>query len=74
MDIDELKKIISKFLICEPDQIENDTRIDATAIKGSVLILRMYSRINDCFNIEINDFQYINTFHDLLEAIKENSH
>jgi hypothetical protein len=70
MDELGIKKIISKFLFCKPQDINEDTIIDASTIKGSVLILRMYSRLNEFFETEINDFQYIVNYGDLLNELR----
>ena len=64
-----VKKIVSVFLKTQPDKIMNDTMID-TSIQGSVLFHRMIARINDSLNIEIENYDKIHTFQDLLDQIK----
>ena len=71
MDELGLKKIISKFLFCKPEDINENTIIDVSVIKGSVLILRMYSRLNEFLGLEINDFKYIVTYGDLLNELRK---
>ena len=48
----------------------NDTMIDTSVIQGSVLFHRMIARINDSLNIEIENYDKIHTFQDLLDQIK----
>ena len=65
-----IKKIVSVFLKTQPDKIMNDTIIDTSVIQGSVLFHRMIARINDNLNIEIENYDKIHTFQDLLDQIK----
>ena len=65
-----IKKIVSVFLKTQPDKIMNDTIIDTSVIQGSVLFHRMIARINDQLNIEIENYDKIHTFQDLLDQIK----
>ncbi len=65
-----IKKIVSVFLKTQPDKIMNDTIIDTSVIQGSVLFHRMIARINDNLNIEIENYDKIHTFQDLLNQIK----
>ena len=70
MNEDMLKKIISVFIKKPPQNIDNDTIIDNSVIKGSVLFHRMVSRINDFFNIEIDNYQNIKNYSDILNIVK----
>ncbi len=65
-----IKKIVSVFLKTKPNKITNDTIIDTSVIQGSVLFHRMIARINDYCNIEIENYDKIHTFQDLLDQIK----
>ena len=62
MEINNIKKIVSVFLRTNPESIEDDTIIDNTVIQGSILIHRMISRINDLYDIEIDDYSNLKTF------------
>ena len=66
----KIKKIVSVFLKTKPNKITNDTIIDTSVIQGSVLFHRMIARINDYWNIEIENYDKIHTFQDLLDQIK----
>ena len=66
---DELKAILAKFLKMNESQINNDTVIDSSVVKGSVLFHRMISRINDLYNIEIINYSSIKTYKDLISEI-----
>ena len=66
---DDLKKILSKFLRISPDEINDETIIDSSVMKGSVLFHRMISRVNELYQIEIMDYSSIKTFQNLLEVI-----
>ena len=70
MSNQKIKKIVSVFLKTQPDKIMNDTVIDTSVIQGSVLFHRMIARINDSMNIEIENYDKIHTFQDLLDQIK----
>ena len=65
-----IKKIVSVFLKTKPNKITHDTIIDTSVIQGSVLFHRMIARINDFLNIEIENYDKIHTFQDLLDQIK----
>ena len=66
----DLKLILSKFLKISIEQISEDTIIDSSVLKGSVLFHRMISRVNDLYQIEIKDYPSIKTYQDLLREIK----
>tara|TARA_Y100001970_G_C14030462_1_gene748319 strand:- start:572 stop:790 length:219 start_codon:yes stop_codon:yes gene_type:complete len=66
---EELKLIIGKFLKISHDQISDNTIIDTTVLKGSILFHRMISRINDLYGIEIKDYSVIKTYKDLIDEI-----
>ena len=60
-----LKKIVSVFLKNDPQEINDNTVIDNSAIRGSVLFHRMISRINDYYDVELEHYEKIKTFSDL---------
>ena len=66
---DEVKSILAKFLKITESEINNDTIIDSSVVRGSVLFHRMISRINDLYNIEIINYSSINTYKDLISEI-----
>ena len=66
---DDLNAIISKFLKIPESEINEQTIIDSSAVKGSVLFHRMISRINDLFDIEINNYSQIKTYKNLIDEI-----
>ena len=66
---DDLNTIISKFLKIPKSEINEQTIIDSSAVKGSVLFHRMISRINDLFDIEINNYSQIKTYKNLIDEI-----
>lgn len=66
---DDLNIIISKFLKIPKSEINNQTIIDSSAVKGSVLFHRMISRINDLFNVEIINYSKIKNYKDLIDEI-----
>ena len=66
----QIKKIISVFLKTDPNTIVRDTIIDTTVIQGSILFHRMIARINDYLKIEIENYEKIHTYEDLLNQIK----
>ena len=43
--MEDAKVIISKFLKVQPSEISNDTKIDSSATGGSIILLRMYSKL-----------------------------
>ena len=65
-----IKKVISVFLKKDPETIVEDTIIDTSVIQGSVLFHRMIARINDLLKIEIENYEKIHTYRDLLNQIK----
>ena len=66
---DELKSILAKFLKITESEINNDTIIDSSVVRGSVLFHRMISRVNDLYNIEIINYSSIKTYKDLISEI-----
>ena len=66
----QIKKIISVFIKKDPKTIVEDTIIDTSVIQGSVLFHRMIARINDLLKIEIENYEKIHTYSDLLNQIK----
>ena len=66
---DDLNIIISKFLKIPKSEINNQTIIDSSAVKGSVLFHRMISRINELFDVEIINYSKIKTYKDLIGEI-----
>ena len=65
----ELRSILAKFLKIDQEQIDDDTVIDSSVVKGSVLFHRMISRVNDLYNIEILNYSSIKTYNDLKSEI-----
>ena len=65
-----LKKIVSVFIKTTPEHINKDTLIDNSVIQGSVLFHRMISRINDYFDVEIENYNKLKTYSDLLKEVK----
>ena len=72
MHEDRIKIIIGKFLKVSPDLIKDDTIIDSSVLKGSVLFHRMISRINDACNVEIEDYASIKNYADIIKNIEKN--
>ena len=70
MEIYNIKKIVAVFLKVNPESIEDDTVIDNSAIQGSILIHRMISRINNLYDIQIDDHSNLKTFLDLINLVK----
>jgi holo-[acyl-carrier protein] synthase len=68
----EIKKIVATFIAKEPSEIFSETVIDKTAVKGSILIHRMYGAIANK-GYKIKDYQKIKTFGDLVNAIDAGS-
>ena len=66
-----IKSIVAKFLKISPDLINDNTIIDTSVLKGSVLFHRMISRVNEACNIEIKDYNKIKTYFDITEAVKK---
>ena len=70
MEENKIKIIIGKFLKVSPDYITEDTIVDSSVLKGSVLFHRMISRINDACNVEIKDYATIKSYADIIKKIK----
>ena len=71
MNEDILKKIVSVFIKKPSESITNSTAIDSSTIQGSVLFHRMISRINDSFQIEIDNYGELNNYEELCKIIKK---
>ena len=71
MDENKLKNIISKFVKLPPESITEETIIDNSVLKGSILFHRMISRVNDLYDIQIENYNQIHTYKDLLKSINE---
>ena len=71
MNEEILKKIISVFIKKPASIINEETLIDNSAIQGSVLFHRMISRINDHFQIEIQQYSKIKTYEDILIIVEK---
>jgi hypothetical protein len=70
MKENDVKVIVAKFLRINSDSINDETIVDSSVLKGSVLFHRMISRINDICNVEIKDYSSIRTYSNIIEAIK----
>lgn len=66
----KIKEIVAHFLKVDKDCIKNDTVIDRNAIKGSIMIHRMYAVISKELKCEIKGYDKIKTFSDLLEKCR----
>lgn len=65
--LQQIKKIIAVFLKVDPDSINSGTVIDRSAIKGSIMIHRMYAALSRDLNLTVKDYNKIRTLGDLLE-------
>ena len=70
MNEDLLKKIISVYIKELPEKIDDNSLIDNSVIQGSILFHRMISKINDQFNIELDHYDDLICYRDLLNAVK----
>jgi hypothetical protein len=70
MELINLKKIISVFIKLPTSEITGKTIIDTTVIQGSVLFHRMISRVNDVYDIQIENIDKIKSFNDLITQIE----
>ncbi len=66
--MDNIKKIISKFINKDILEITDETIIDKSVINGSILVHRLYSELNK-IGVEVHDYKTIRTFGDLLSRI-----
>jgi holo-[acyl-carrier protein] synthase len=66
--VQQIKKILATFLNVEEHTINNDTVIDRSVIKRSIMIHRMYAALSRDLKLEIKDYIKIRTLGDLLEA------
>ena len=64
--IDKIKVIVAPFLKVDEGSVTADTVIDRTAIKGSIMIHRMYAALSRELNNEIRYRDSIRTVGDLL--------
>ena len=71
MHENKLKNIISKFVKLPPESIIEETIIDSSVLKGSVLFHRMISRVNDLYDIQIENYNQINSYKDLVKLINK---
>jgi phosphopantetheine--protein transferase-like protein len=67
--LENLKKIVSTFLKVEPSEVNEETMIDRSSIKGSVLIHRMYSKLSSEGYHVSGRKELIRTFGDLIGAL-----
>ena len=65
-DDEKIRSIVSKFLVCKPEELIHTTRIDRTTIQSSVLIHRMFAELeNEGFSFENrNDISVFGDFFD----------
>ncbi len=76
----KIKEIVATFLKTTSERVAEDTIIDNTTIVGSIWIHRMYAVLARDLNVDIQDYQRIKTFGELVhrlnggpEAIKQES-
>ena len=67
--MDKVKKIIAHFIKIDPSEINHSTIIDYTAVEGSIIILRMYSKLAES-GYNFNNIGSIQTYGDLLKSIE----
>jgi len=70
MNEEMLKKIVSIFIKKPQQNINQNTIIDNSVIQGSVLFHRMISRINEYYEIELDNYDDIKNYDDLLNKVK----
>ena len=63
-----IKEIISKFINLDVNEIKETTIIDKRAVKGSILIHRLYSELSS-IGIDISDPKSITTYGDLIKQL-----
>jgi phosphopantetheine--protein transferase-like protein len=68
MNTHRVKEIVATFLKKEVDEIDDNTRIDNNAIRGSVLLHRMYSELKSN-GFETQNYNEIHTFGDLVDNL-----
>jgi hypothetical protein len=66
----KIKKIVGTFLRIKPNDISEDTQIDATVLQGSVLFARMISKINALCDTNLDGVD-IHTYGDLIVKLNE---
>ena len=66
----EVKEIISHFTKIDPSKIVETTKIDYTTVDGSIILLRMYSKLASSGYVVENPGK-IATYGDILKAIGE---
>lgn len=69
IDLENLKNIVATFLKVNPSEVNEDTIIDRSAIKGSVLIHRLYSRLSSEGYQVHGEIWLIKTFGDLIRVL-----
>jgi phosphopantetheine--protein transferase-like protein len=70
--MNNIKEIISKFIKLEPNEINESTIIDKSAVNSSILIHRLYAELSK-IGVEISNPKSIRTFGDLLMCLDKNS-
>jgi phosphopantetheine--protein transferase-like protein len=68
---EKIKDIVSAFIKVSPDQIGPATAIGRTAVKNSILLHRMYARLQE-EGIVVSNYSQVQTFSDLLEHFEPN--
>ena len=71
MNNTNLKKIVSKFTKIPIEDINDNTVIDNTVIRGSILFHRMISKINELYDVEIDSYDKIKNYEDLVISIQK---
>ena len=66
--MEKAKEIISHFLKISPSDVVESTRIDNTAIDGSIFLLRMYSKLAQSGYI-VQDPASLSTYGDFLQSL-----
>ena len=71
MNTDNVKEIVSTFLKMNINDIDISTKIDNKAIRGSVLLHRMYSELKSN-GFKVENYNEIHTFGELIERLSGN--
>jgi hypothetical protein len=66
----KIKKIVGTFLRIKPNDISEETIIDATVLQGSVLFARMISKVNALCETDLDGLN-VHTYGDLINTINE---
>lgn len=67
----EIKNIIASFINKNPDEITNNTVIDKTVVKGSILIHRMYAALANK-GYKVSNYNKIRNYGELLNTLNTN--